>query len=298
MRVHYCDHYPVELPGGHRFPMEKYAALRTRLVERGVLEPGELVPAREARLEWILQVHETRYVDGFCQGELSRDELRRIGFPWSPGLVSRCLASVGGTVMASEAALEEGLSGTLAGGTHHAYRDFGSGYCVFNDIAVAATLLLAAGRVRRVLVFDVDVHQGDGTAALFADDERVFTCSLHGERNFPARKMQSDLDVPLADGTGDEEYLEHLHQALEVSLQEARPDVVFLQGGVDVLEQDKLGRLSLSLEGVEARDRALLERFRGLGLPVVLTLGGGYAQPIDATLEGHLGTYRVAKALG
>jgi len=278
--------------------MEKYAALRARLVEHGILEPEELVPAREARLDWILQVHDPRYVEGFCQGTLSPDEVRRIGFPWSPGLVNRCLASVGGTVMAAEAALEEGIAGTLAGGTHHAYRNFGSGYCVFNDIAVAATFLLATKQVRSVLVFDVDVHQGDGTAALFADDERVFTCSLHGERNFPARKMQSDLDVPLADGTGDEEYLEHIHLALEASLRKARPDIVFLQGGVDVLEQDKLGRLSLSLEGVEARDRALLERFRGLGLPVALTLGGGYAQPIDATLEGHLATYRAAKALG
>ena len=193
--------------------------------------------------------------------------------------------------------MEDGISGSLAGGTHHAYRDFGSGYCVFNDLAVAARRLLDRGAVERVLVFDVDVHQGDGTAAIFEDDPRVFTCSIHGGRNFPSRKMTSDLDVPLPDATGDEEYLAAMSSALEESLDRARPDVVLYQGGVDVLAEDHLGRLSLSREGVLERDRVALGRFRGEGLPVALTLGGGYANPIEASVEAYAGTYRVAAEL-
>jgi acetoin utilization deacetylase AcuC-like enzyme len=212
-------------------------------------------------------------------------------------MVMRSLGSVGSTLGAVEAALEDGVSGSLAGGTHHAYRDFGSGYCVFNDLAVAARRLLDRGSVERVLVFDVDVHQGDGTAAIFAEDPRVFTCSLHGEKNFPSRKQTSDLDVPLPDGTGDDEYLRALDAALDESLERARPELVLYQGGVDVLAVDHLGRLELTAEGVAERDRRALARFRGAGLPVALTLGGGYADPIDASVEAYAGTYRAAIAL-
>ena len=209
----------------------------------------------------------------------------------------RSLGSVGSTLAAVDAALEDGLSGTLAGGTHHAYRDFGSGYCVFNDLAVAARRVLDRGAVERVLVFDVDVHQGDGTAAIFEDDPRVFTCSLHGERNFPSRKQRSDLDVPLPDGTGDDAYLAALEAALDEALERSRPDLVLYQGGVDVLEVDRLGRLSLSEEGAAERDRRALGRFRSAGLPVALTLGGGYADPIEASVRAYAGTYRAALEL-
>lgn len=209
----------------------------------------------------------------------------------------RSLGSVGSTLAAVDAALEDGLSGTLAGGTHHAYRDFGSGYCVFNDLAVAARRVLDRGAVRRVLVFDVDVHQGDGTASIFEEDPRVFTCSIHGERNFPSRKQRSDLDVPLPDDTGDDAYLSALEAALDEAMERSRPDLVLYQGGVDVLAVDRLGRMALSEAGVEERDRRALSRFRRDGLPVALTLGGGYADPVEASVSAYAGTYRVARAL-
>ncbi len=296
MRVHYCDHFPVPLPAGHRFPMHKYASLRERLLERGVLEPEQLIAAEPVALVDVRAVHAPTYVDAFLDGTLPKDAVRRLGFPWSPQLVRRTLASVGGTCMAAAAALDDGLSGNLAGGTHHAYRDFGSGFCAFNDIAIAAVQLLDAGRIQRALVFDVDVHQGDGTAAIFEGDERVFTCSLHGAKNFPARKTTSDLDVPLPDDTGDEAYLEALTAALEASLDAARPDIVFVQGGVDGLATDRLGRLALTPSGMAERDRLLLERFTGAGLPTVLTLGGGYSEPIEHTIDANVATYAAARA--
>ena len=277
--------------------MHKYGLLRERLVAEGIVSAAELLPARAAPLEEIHAVHDAGYVQGFLDGTLDRRVIQRIGFPWSEAMVLRSLGSVGSTLGAVDAAMEDGIAGSLAGGTHHAYRDFGSGYCVFNDLAVAARRLLDRGAVERVLVFDVDVHQGDGTAAIFEDDDRVFTCSVHGSKNFPSRKMTSDLDVPLPDGTGDEEYLAAMSAALEESLERARPDVVLYQGGVDVLAEDHLGRLSLTREGVLERDRVALGRFRGEGLPVALTLGGGYANPIEASVEAYAGTYRVAAEL-
>ena len=285
------------LPPKHRFPMHKYGLLRERLVAEGIVSAAELLPARAAPLEEIHAVHDAGYVQGFLDGTLDRRVIQRIGFPWSEAMVLRSLGSVGSTLGAVDAAMEDGIAGSLAGGTHHAYRDFGSGYCVFNDLAVAARRLLDRGAVERVLVFDVDVHQGDGTAAIFEDDDRVFTCSVHGSKNFPSRKMTSDLDVPLPDGTGDEEYLAAMSAALEESLERARPDVVLYQGGVDVLAEDHLGRLSLTREGVLERDRVALGRFRGEGLPVALTLGGGYANPIEASVEAYAGTYRIAAEL-
>ncbi len=277
--------------------MHKYALLRERLVADGIVSTADLVPARAAPLEEIHAVHDAAYVESFLDGTLDRRVVQRIGFPWSEAMVLRSLGSVGSTLGAVDAAMEDGIAGSLAGGTHHAYRDFGSGYCIFNDLAVAARRLLDRGAVERVLVFDVDVHQGDGTAAIFEDDPRVFTCSIHGSKNFPSRKMTSDLDVPLPDATGDEEYLAAMSAALEESLERARPDVVLYQGGVDVLAEDRLGRLSLTREGVLERDRTALGRFRGEGLPVALTLGGGYADPIEASVEAYAGTYRVAAEL-
>ncbi len=294
MRVYFCDHFEVVLPPKHRFPMHKYGLLRERLLAEGLVGEADLIPAEAAPLEDIHAVHDAGYVQGFLSGELDRKVIQRIGFPWSEAMVMRSLGSVGSTLGAVEAALEDGISGSLAGGTHHAYRDFGSGYCVFNDLAVAARRLLDRGAVARVLVFDVDVHQGDGTASIFQDDERVFTCSIHGERNFPSRKMTSDLDVALPDGTGDDEYLAQLDRALDESMERARPDIVLYQGGVDVLADDHLGRLGLSAAGVFERDRRAIGRFRSAGLPVALTLGGGYAQPIGASVDAYVGTYRAA----
>lgn len=297
MRVHACDHWPLPLPDKHRFPIEKYALLRRALVDEGVLAPEEIVLVDPVPLESVLAVHDTGYARAFAEGRLERAAQARIGFPWSPELVRRSLASVAGTLAAADAALEEGASGTLAGGTHHAHRDFGAGFCVFNDVAIAARALLDAGRIRGALVVDLDVHQGDGTAAIFREDERVFTLSLHGEKNFPARKMESDLDVALPDGTGDERYLEELERALAAAFARSRADVLFYQGGVDPLESDRLGRLALTHAGLRARDRLVFEAALRRGLPLVATLGGGYAQPIEESVRAHVGTYRELGAL-
>ncbi len=295
MRVYYCDHYPVVLPPKHRFPMGKYALLRERLVSEGLLCAAQLCPAPAVPRELLAAVHAPEYVDAFLEGTLDAAAVRRLGFPWSPALVARSLASVGGTWAATRAALEDGLAGHLAGGTHHAHREFGSGFCAFNDLAVAARWALDAAGLERVLIFDVDVHQGDGTAALFAGDPRVFTCSLHGAKNFPARKQTSDLDVALEDGTGDEAFLEAMERALEVSLERSDPQLVLFQAGVDALASDRLGRLALTHAGLYERDLRMLARVRSVGLPAVLTLGGGYGEPIEDTLAANLGTYRAAR---
>jgi len=305
MRVFFCDHHRVPLPKGHPFPMEKYGLLREELVRSGVLAAEELEPAPAAPIEALLAVHEAAYVEAVLARTLDAAAVKRVGFPWSEGLVARTLASVGGTLAATEAALAGGsadgrrfaIAGNLAGGTHHAHAGFGSGYCVFNDVAVAAVRALERGDVRRVLVLDLDVHQGDGTAALFAADERVFTVSLHGARNFPARKERSDLDVALPDRTGDEPYLAALREALGRALELAHPDLAFVQGGVDPLATDRLGRLSLTHAGLEARDRLALTTLHRYAIPIVLTLGGGYARPIEDTVRAHVATYRVAKEL-
>lgn len=295
MRVFYTDHFTVPLPPGHRFPMHKYAALRGRLLADGVLEPGELFPARPAPLEAVLAVHDPDYVRGYLDGTLDPKALARIGFPWSPAMVARTLASAGGTLLAAQAALEDGFAGVLAGGTHHAYRSEGSGFCVFNDIAIAAIDLIARGAARRVLVVDLDVHQGDGTASIFERDRRVFTFSMHGERNFPARKQVSDLDVPLRDQCGDDEFLALLDEHMAAAYERSQPDFVIYQGGVDPLAQDRLGRLALTHAGLLERDRRVFREARERKLPLVATLGGGYSDPIDPTLDAHVNTYRAAR---
>lgn len=274
--------------------MQKYGLLRERLLAEGLASEEDLVAAKAAPMDEIFAVHDAGYVQGFLDGTLDRKTVQRIGFPWSESMVMRSLGSVGSTLGAVDAALEDGIAGSLAGGTHHAYRDFGSGYCIFNDLAIAARRHLDRGVVKRVLIFDVDVHQGDGTASIFERDERVFTCSLHGARNFPSRKQTSDLDVPLEDELGDEPYLEALDNALDEAMERSRPDLVLYQGGVDVLSADRLGRLGLTPEGCYERDLRALRFFRGAGLPVAMTLGGGYADPIEASVQAYAGTYRAA----
>jgi acetoin utilization deacetylase AcuC-like enzyme len=298
LRTWYCDDRVVDLPAGHRFPMQKYQRLRSRLLELGLLRPEQLERAPDAEPAQLLKAHSPDYVEAVLTGSLAPAAVRRLGFPWSKALVARSLASVGGTLAATQWALEHGIGSNLAGGTHHAYRGFGSGFCVFNDLAVSAYQALDSGRVRRVLIFDVDVHQGDGTAAIFAEDARVFTCSLHGDKNFPARKESSDLDVPLADGLTDGPYLAALAAAWRSCLDQARPDLVLFQAGVDPLAEDRLGRLALSHAGLESRDRFLHRAAQQAGLPQVWTLGGGYGEPLEATLDAHLGTYRVLAGFG
>lgn len=297
MRVFYSDHHTVELPPGHRFPMGKYRALREALLQGGVLATEDLHPAPMATRAELERVHDPAYVASILDGTIDAKAQRRIGLPWSPALVARSSASAGGTLAAARAALVDGLAANLAGGTHHAHRAYGAGFCVWNDLAVTAAALLAEGHVARVLVFDVDVHQGDGTAAIFAGDERVQTFSLHGARNFPFEKQASDLDVPLPDGAGDDDVLAAVEHGLAHFAAQPAPGLVLYQGGVDALATDSLGRLRMTHAGLAERDRRVLAHFRARDIPVVLTLGGGYAKPIDDTVAAHANTYRVATAL-
>jgi acetoin utilization deacetylase AcuC-like enzyme len=296
VKAWHCDGREVPLPEGHRFPMQKYKLLRQRLLEEQVFSEGELFASGLVERELLLFAHEPSYVDAVFQGTLTDTELRRLGFPWSEGLVLRSRASVFGTVAAARAALDDGIACNLAGGTHHAFAAEGTGFCVFNDIAVAARTLFREGLAERAAVIDLDVHQGDGTAAIFAGDPSVFTFSMHGAKNFPFRKQESSLDLELPDGCGDAEYLSLLERYLPLVLDEAASQIVFFQAGVDPLDGDRLGRLKLSLAGLRLRDRMVLRAARERGLPIVVTLGGGYARPVSLSVEAHLGTFREARA--
>jgi acetoin utilization deacetylase AcuC-like enzyme len=273
--------------------MEKYKLLREELEAAGGFrfEPGPL-----ANLEDLLRVHDKDYVERFLQGALSTEELRRIGFPNAPQLITRTLSSTGATTAAADIALDEGKCGVLAGGTHHAHRDFGSGFCVLNDIAVSAARLLALGNAERIAVIDLDVHQGDGTAAIFAEEPRVFTFSAHGRHNFPFRKQQSDLDLEFENETQGPEYLAKLQAALD-RVFAWKPDFVFYQAGVDALATDRLGKLSLTAEDLAQRDALVLTSCSERGLPFVITLGGGYSNPIQHTVYAAAQTFRAARLL-
>jgi acetoin utilization deacetylase AcuC-like enzyme len=295
MLVFHCDKYLVPLPAGHRFPIGKYRLLREILERDGLVSPAELRESHPIEIESLLLAHTRGYVDSIVRGTLDSSDQRRLGFPWSEELVLRSRSSAGGTLAAAFAALEHGVAGNLAGGTHHAFADHGEGYCTFNDHAVAIRTLQREGRIRRASVVDLDVHQGNGTAAIFAGDADVFTFSMHGAKNFPFRKQRSSLDVELPDDCGDREYLETLEQHLPAAIEGA--DIVFYQGGVDPLAEDTLGRLSLTHDGLRARDRMVFEAVRNRALPIVLTLGGGYARPIDLSALAHAGTYREARAV-
>ena len=292
--LYYTDHYTLPLPDGHRFPMVKYRMVRERLAATGRFD---LTPAPLADAADIKRVHDSAYVDAVLSGTLSAPAQRRIGFPWSEGFVQRTLGSAGSTLAATEVALRSGWSGTLSGGTHHAFRAEGSGFCAFNDIAIAAQKLLDEGRVNRIAVIDLDVHQGDGTAEIFNGSPEVFTFSMHCQVNFPFKKQKSQLDIELAEGLGDEEYLTTLRETLP-RVAEFRPEFIFYQGGVDVLATDTLGKLRLSPKGVRERDRTVFQFVKELnpvgGVPIVLTQGGGYSKPIELTAEAHAATFVTA----
>jgi acetoin utilization deacetylase AcuC-like enzyme len=296
----YTHHHTIPLPPGHKFPIDKYRLLYELLnaEKRFLLEPAPL--ADQATVELV---HDREYVSAFMRGALDAAATRRIGFPWSEQLVARTMASVGGTLAATREALAAGWGGNLAGGTHHAFRGYGSGFCVFNDIAVAIRWLSTthefAGNPRpvgRAAVIDLDVHQGDGTAHIFQDDPDVLTISLHCKNNFPLQKQRSKIDVELEAGTGDEEYLDALEEVLP-RVVEFAPGIVFYQAGVDALKSDTLGRLSLTPEGLKERDRRVIETVRELGAPLVITMGGGYSSPIAQTAEAHANTFRMAEKI-
>jgi acetoin utilization deacetylase AcuC-like enzyme len=282
-RLFYCDHHAIPLPPGHKFPTPKYARLRALLAADGVyrLEPAPLADPAAVEL-----AHDPAYVRQILDGSIDPRVMRRIGFPWSGQLVRRTLASVGGTLAATADALATGFGGNLAGGTHHASYGEGSGFCVFNDLAISIRV-----NRRRAAVIDLDVHQGDGTAAIFEQDTDVLTVSVHGENNFPFRKQRSSLDIPLPDGAGDDAYLAGVRQALD-AVADFGPELIFYQSGVDGLAEDRLGRLRLTHAGLLERDRLVFDFVHREGTPIVVTLGGGYADPIDLTVTAHANTFR------
>jgi acetoin utilization deacetylase AcuC-like enzyme len=296
VRAFYSDRFVLPLPEGHRFPMTKYARLRERLVESGVLGAGDLHEAASASWDDLALVHSPHYIAAVAAGTLPPEMVRRIGFPWSPAMVERSRRSAGATIAAARAAADDGVAANLAGGTHHAFADRGEGYCVFNDVAIAARVLARDARLARIAVVDCDVHQGNGTASIFRDDPSVFTFSMHGARNYPFRKEASDLDVELADGTGDAEYLARLDEHLHVVLDTHRPEFVFYLAGADPFKGDRLGRLGLSFEGLSARDTLVFETCLGAGIPVAVVMSGGYAPDVEDVVAIHVSTIRAAVA--
>ena len=296
MKVFASDQFGLPLPSWHTFPLAKYAMLRRRVVEAGLVAPGDVFTPRPATDVELLRVHDPEYLRRVVEGTLSAEEVRVLGLPWSPELVERSRRSCGATVEACRAAMEGGIAVNLAGGTHHAHAAHGAGYCVFNDAAVAARALQAEGVVRRVVVLDCDVHQGDGTASIFADDPSVFTFSIHAARNYPDTKPPSDLDVEMADGAGDDAYLDALGRGARLAIGESHADLAIFLAGADPFEGDRLGRLKVSKAGLAARDRLIFDLCRAGGLPVAVAMAGGYARRIEDTVDIQFQTVREAVA--
>jgi acetoin utilization deacetylase AcuC-like enzyme len=294
MKIFKTDQFVLPLPEGHRFPVTKYALLRQRVEEAGLVEPAELIAAPAASAEDINRAHAAEYLRRVQNGELTEKELRRIGFPWSPQMVERSCRSSGATIAAARAALREGLAVNLAGGTHHAFADRGEGYCVFNDSAIAARAVQAEGLAQRIVIIDCDVHQGNGTAKIFENDPSVFTFSIHGAKNFPFHKEISDLDVPLIDDADDATYLAALREALPIVLERAQADLAIYLAGADPYFDDAFGRMKLTKPGLLERDRFVLESCRAIGLPVAITMAGGYAKHPEDVADIHFQTVKLA----
>jgi acetoin utilization deacetylase AcuC-like enzyme len=292
MKVFYSDHFVLPLPEGHRFPMVKYSMLRERVARDGICGPGELSTPRAVTDREILRAHAPGYLKRVVSGTLTQKEMRRIGFSWSERMVERSRRASGGTLSACLAALDEGFAANLAGGTHHAFSNRGEGYCVFNDSAIAARAVQAAGRVERVVVIDTDVHQGNGTAAILRAEPTVFTFSIHGAKNFPFNKEESDLDAPLPDGADDTVFLATLESGLQAALDAADADLAIYLAGADPFEGDRLGRLSVTKAGLAERDRIVLETCRERGIPVAVTMAGGYAREVEDTVDIHFQSIR------
>ncbi|MGI9628650.1 MAG: histone deacetylase family protein [Longimicrobiales bacterium] len=295
MHAYYCDHFVLPLPDGHRFPMEKYRLLRERVATE---LPGTqmFVPPAATRVE-LERVHEADYVTRVWSGSLEEQAVRKMGFPWSRELVERSRRSVGGTIAAARSALNAGTAVNLAGGTHHAFRDRGEGFCVFNDVAVSVLAMRTEGRIQRAAILDLDVHQGDGTAAIFEHDPDTFTASVHGENNFPFKKTTSDLDVPLPDGAGDDAFLSAVDRALGAAVAHG-PELVYFIAGADPYTGDRLGRLDVSKETLATRDQRVADVCRTKGIPLVTVMAGGYAVDVADTVDIHFHSVRtMAKTL-
>lgn len=293
-KVFYSPYYYADIGEGHVFPIKKFELARDRLIAEGTLRPDEIVPPEPAATEDLLLVHTEDYIGRLAAGELTAKEVRKLGLPWTPSLVRRSFHAISGTIDAARFVLDDNVSSNLAGGTHHAYPDRGEGFCVLNDVAVAIRVLQRDGLAKRFLIVDTDVHQGNGTAFIFKNSPEVFTFSMHGAKNYPLFKEASSLDIELPDGTGDAIFLETLAEALpRIAVHD--PDVIFYLAGADPFENDKLGRLKLTIEGLRRRDEMVLEFARERGVPIVTTLSGGYAADISDTVEIHCNTIRAVK---
>lgn len=291
----YHPDYVAPLPDAHRFPMPKFKLLRDLLVKDGVVEPEQIYQPELPDLELIQLVHTPEYVRAYCEGTLEPKAQRRIGLPWSKALAHRTRIAIGGTILAAQLALEYGCACNTAGGTHHAFPSYGSGFCIFNDLAIASRTLQHQGLVNKILIVDLDVHQGDGTAWIFQDDDSVFTFSMHCEANFPGRKQRSNLDIPLPVGLDDDGYLQILARHLSDLLTQVNPDLVLFDAGVDTHVSDRLGKLSLTDYGIYRRERMVLSTCRAAGYPVASVIGGGYGKDISALVYRHSLLHRAAQ---
>lgn len=297
MRVSYAPGYYAPIPDEHIFPMKKFKGLHRYLLEENIIASSDVVAPSMVDMANLQLVHTQDYANGIMEGKLNKKKLRRLGLPWSKRLAIRSRLAVQGTINAAIMALQDGIAGNLAGGTHHAMADFGEGFCVFNDVAVAIKVLQQSMWAKNILVIDCDVHQGNGTAAIFKDNPNVFTFSLHGEKNYPFKKPPSSLDIGLPDNTKDDQYLKTLGDALDVIFDDFNPDLVFYLGGIDPLETDHFGRLSLTKRGLQRRDRLVIQKVVQQNLPLVLLLSGGYAPTLKETVLAHALMYKMAKEM-
>jgi acetoin utilization deacetylase AcuC-like enzyme len=295
-KIFYSPYYYADIGEGHVFPIRKFELVRDVLVEEGTLRPEEIIEPEPANTEDLLLVHTEDYITRLIDGTLTAKEIRKLGLPWSQSLVRRSLHAISGTINASRRALLDSISSNLAGGTHHAYPDRGEGFCVLNDVAVAIKVLQREGLAKRFLIVDCDVHQGNGTAFIFKDAPEIFTFSMHGAKNYPLFKEESTLDIELADKTSDAEFLETLSEALPRVITHD-PDLIFYLAGADPYENDKLGRLGLSIDGLRKRDEMVLAFAKSHGVPIVTTMSGGYAMDIEDTVEIHCNTIRAVKKI-
>ena len=295
--IAYRPEYVHELPEGHRFPMLKYELIPQQLLREGTITSGQLFAPDASSAETVLLTHSAGYLNKLLDQTLSATDTRKIGFPQSPELTSRELFITQGSIDCCYHALRHGIALNVAGGTHHAFRDRGEGFCLLNDFAVAANFQLQQRLAHKILIIDLDVHQGNGTASIFGDEPRVFTFSMHGRHNYPFRKEHSDLDIPLEDNTNDEEYLKQLEDTLPRLIQSVQPDFAFYLSGVDILSTDRFGKLNISMEGCRQRDRYVLSTLQQHRIPVTVAMGGGYSKELKHIVEAHCNTFRVAMDL-
>lgn len=295
LRIAYAPIYAHPLPEGHRFPMLKYELIPGQLLYEGIIRQQNLFAPEPCSDEVILWTHSAGYLNKLKSQTLSAQEQRRIGFPQSPDLTERELIITQGTIDCCQYAFQHGVALNVAGGTHHAFRDRGEGFCLLNDFAIAAHYLLHHHLAEKILIIDLDVHQGNGTAKIFEEESRVFTFSLHGRNNYPFHKEKSDLDIELEDGTADETYLSILRKTIPHLLQNVKPDFVFYLSGVDILETDKFGKLNVTLEGCRSRDEAIFSILKKLQIPCAVSMGGGYSADVNIIVAAHCNTFRTAK---